>query len=35
MVVENTAERGAEEEQRYQRRRHRQIPNYLALSHVV
>ena len=35
MMMKNTAERGAEQEQRYQRRRHRQIPNYLALSHVV
>lgn len=35
MMMKNTAERGAEQEQRYQRRRRRQIPNYLALSHVV
>jgi hypothetical protein len=35
MVMKNTAERGTEQEQRYQRRRHRQISNNLALSHVV
>jgi hypothetical protein len=35
MVMENAAERGTEQEQRYQRRRHHCIPNYLALSHIV
>ena len=35
MVMENAAERGAEQQQRYQRRRHQHIPNYASLSHFV
>ena len=35
MVMENAAERGAEQKQRYERRRHHHTPNCLALSHFV
>jgi hypothetical protein len=35
MVMENAAERGAKQEQRYQRCRHHHLPNYASLSHFV